>query len=371
MSLSPPQAETIIENIHTIQTEIDTEKESIGEQNALDVIDALEDRATEYFKKLDDYDAKHQSMQLSVENWLCESLKFGRNKQLLQSDGIVRYFATYSTLVPFNDIDVRFNSCLGLSFAYNRTKAIKNPDIHLCRIGERLIDELASYIRWDDRGQAFSMWRHVESWSPDEGLEWVGFRFDYVIETDLNFAENILQNWQNANIQAIKRRADALFPPAIKTVFLDTRMNLEEDSQLLDILKCPYRRRGEFRDYSLGSRLEILDDFISRDDWADVCRNTRSQSEILLRKFPEFLAYCQSHFEQAEQDLSDRIHQLELRLERQSGQNTQLKEEVEIESLLRQALLQGIQQPKIRLDSIGFYIVSGRSPSKIAEEEDV
>ena len=361
----------IKQTLNIIQSEITQEKDRIDEQNTLDEIDALEDKATEYFQKLDDYDASHKSMQQSVERWLCGTLHFGRNRELWQSDGIVKYFSTYGTLVTSDDIDSRFAAFLDRSMAYNRLKAIKTSDIQLCRIGNGLIDELASYIRWDDRGQAFAMWRHEENWSPEDGMEWVGFRFDYVVETDLSLVEGILQNWQNASIRAIMRRADALFPPAIRTIFLDTQTNTVEDIQLLSILQRPYSDTGQLRDYNLGSRIHILDEFVSRDDWAGLCQNARSRSEILLRERSDFIEYCQSHAERTDRELSDRIQQLQLRLERQNAQNTELSREVEIENSLRQVLVDGIRDPKIRLDSIGFYIVSGRAPSGITEEEDV
>jgi len=361
----------IRQTVNIIQSEIAQEKDRIDEQNALDEIDALEDRAAEYFQELDDYDAGHQSMQQSVEGWLCRALGFRKNIQLWQSDGIARYFSAHRTLVPSDDIDSRFASFLNRSMAYNRLKAIKTSDIQLCRIGNGLIDELASYIRWDDRGQAFAMWRHEENWSPEDGMEWVGFRFDYVVETDLSLVEGILQNWQNASIRAIMRRADALFPPAIRTIFLDTQTNTVEDIQLLSILQRPYSDTGQLRDYNLGSRIHILDEFVSRDDWAGLCQNARSRSETLLRERSDFIEYCQSHAERTDRELSDRIQQLQLRLERQNAQNTELSREVEIENSLRQVLVDGIRDPKIRLDSIGFYIVSGRAPSEITEEEDV
>lgn len=366
-------ADNIQENIDTIKLEIIAEKEKIEEQYSLDEIDALEDKSSRFFEKLDNYDAQHKFIHQAFEGWLCGVLHFGRNRELWESDGIVKYVLTDRILMPLADI-YQFAEPLSQPVVYNRLKAIKNLKGQLCRIGNKLSDQLAEYIRWDDRGQAFSMWRHEESWSPDEGMEWVGFRFDYIIETDLANIKNILQNWQNANIRSIMRRADALFPPLIKTIFIDTLGNLVEDEELLNILIRAYNGKGTQglpRDFNLGSRLHILDEFVSRDDWTSVCQSARNHSETLLRQLPDFIEHCQYSAEKADKDLSDRLYQLELRLERQNVLSSKLAEEVEIEKLLRQALLQGIQKPKMRLDSIGFYIVSGRSPSKIAEEEDV
>ncbi|MBD2101021.1 protein DpdE [Leptolyngbya sp. FACHB-261] len=361
--------------IQLINEEIAAEKVSIDEQNALDEIDALGENATQYFKALDDYDAHHQDIQKAVEGWICRALMF-RSHRDDNEPGIVRYKRTSRTLVPADDLIKYFKGYINQPGTYQRRKAIQHPEAMLYRIGEGLIETLKDYIHWDDRGRAFAMWRHDETWSEEEGMEWIGFRFDYVIEADLALVDGVFQqhNWKHASQAALKRRMDAIFPPVIETIFLDTRMNVVDNPQLLNILQRSYSdKRKPTHDYSLGKgRLQVIDEFVSRDDWTKLCRTSREQSESLLRQHPNFCDRCQHYATQAEQQLGDRLEQLQLRLERQAQINgdTSLALEVEIERTLKQVLITGTRHPHIRLDSIGFYIVSGRAPSQDVEEEN-
>jgi len=360
--------------IQQIGDEIAAEKVSIDEQNALDEIDASEENAAQYFKALDDYDARHQDIQKAVEGWICQTLKFKRHQDDDASE-IIHYKRSPETLIPADDLIKYFKGYINRPGTYHRRKALQFPEANLYRIGEGFIETLNDYIHWDDRGQAFALWRQDETWSAEEGMEWVGFRFDYVVEADLTAVNGVFQpnGWNHANRSALKRRMDAIFPPVVETIFLDTRMNVLDNPQLLKILQRPYsKRRKPTHDYSLSkARLPIIDEFVSRDDWEDLCRTSREKSAMRLQEHSGFCNRCQHYATQAEQQLGDRLEQLQLRLERQSqtGGATSLAQEVEIERELKQILISGIHHPDIRLNSIGFYIVSGRSPRLPDDQE--
>lgn len=361
--------------VDILQEEVAAEKVSIDEQHALDEIDALDDRAAEYFNALDNYDARHQAIQEATEGWLCQVLQFKRlytssNKKLFW------YRPVSKTLIPVNEI-LEFISPQELkrSGTYNRRHANSEPSKALFRVGAGVIDAFADYVQWDDRGRAFALWRHINTWPADEGMEWLGFRFDYVIEADLSLVKQSLdQNrWEKASLRALQRRADALFPPIYRTVYLDTRMQVVEDATLLEILNRKYDKEEEPRqDYNLAKRrLEAIDEFISRDVWEPLCRDARTHSEDSLRYSEEFQDHCQRSADAATRKLDERLEQLTLRLEKQTELNhgRELAREAEVERLLRSALLKGIMEPHVSLDSIGFYIVAGRPPH-IGEEDD-
>lgn len=363
------------EAIQSIGDEIATEKISIDEQNVLDEIDFLEENAAQYFQTLDDYDAYHQDIQKAVEGWICQTLKL-RKYEDDDVPEIIRYKRSPETLVPADDLIKYFRGYLNQPGTYQRRKALQHSEAALYRIGEGFIETLNDYIHWDDRGQAFALWRHDETWSVEEGMEWVGFRFDYIVEADLTLVSQVFEQYGTnyASQVALKRRMDAIFPPVIETIFLDTRMNVVEDQYILNILQRPYsKKRKPTHDYSLSKiRVPIIDEFISRDDWENLCRTSREQSTASLRNHPDFYDRCQHHATQAERQLGDRLEQLQLRLERhpQTNLDVSLVQEIELERALKQVLVDGIRQPRIRPDSVGFYIVSGRSPSQNAEEED-
>ncbi len=355
----------LIEAIAQIQTEIETEQVKISEQNVLDDIDAADENALNYFQELETYDDRHQELQKATESWLCSALHFLKvdNPDLA---GVCEYKPSDRTLVPANELIDRFSAHAQKPGTYDRRLANKHSGIDLYRIGEGLIEALASYMYWDDRGQAFAMWRHDKAWDAGEGMEWLGFRFDYTVEADLSFAKDSALN--KLEIKILRRRADALFPPKLETIFVDARMNIVEDLGIINILQRPYYGKGDdYRDYNLAkNRLLILDEFIDPGKWSNFCHLARKTSEKLLRDRPNFVELCQQRAKTASSKLDNRINQLQLRLHRLSEANTNsslLAEELSTESTISQALLQGISRPRLKLDSVGFIIVSGRSPA--------
>jgi ATP-dependent helicase HepA len=362
----------LLENLEIVQKQIEEEQIKISEQNALDEIDALDESATQYFQSLDDYDAHHQQMQQVTEDWICNALRF-KPINHPNIEALKRYKPTENTLIPPDDLTSNFAGVLEEFGTFNRRVANQEPNVKLYRIGEELVEALSSYIHWDDRGKAFAMWRVDETWDAGEGKEWYGFRFNYVIETNLtNFKGNTTKH------QILQRRADGLFPAIVESVFIDARnetMSVVEDETLLNILQRPYQGKGgKYRDYNLAkSRLSILDNFIDPSNWQEFCYQARRMSLELLSQRPNFTALCENSVIRAEQKLGKRVEQLRLRLNRLSNQerisHTVLEQELNNETALSQAIIAGIRHPAIRLDSVGFMIVSGRPPVQLEEDD--
>ena len=371
-------ASGLLEKIESIRQGIAEEHVKISEQNALDEIDAQDENATEYFQALDDYDAGHQEIKRATEDWICQALKF---KQIddLNLAKVQHYQHTARTLIPVHDLRTHFGDCGELSGTYNRRISTQHPGVNLYRIGEGFVEALASYIHWDDRGQAFAMWRCDESWDAGEGMEWFGFRFNYIVEANLEIAQQFLTDFEldQSKFLSLKRRADALFPPIVKTVFIDARyepMSIVEDEAILKILQGSYKGKSSHpcRDYNLAkSRLSVLNEFVDESNWADLCSQARRTSEILLRDRTFFISLCEQRARIADQKLGNRLDQLRLRLNRlaesEQTSHSLLAKEVNRETALSQAILEGIRHPGIKLDSVGFIIVSGRPPVESQE----
>ncbi|WP_228048951.1 protein DpdE [Nodularia sp. LEGE 06071] len=366
-------ANGLLENIEVIQKEIEQEQVKISEQNALDEIDALDENATQYFKALDDYDARYQEIEQLTEDWICDALRF-RAINNPNVSALKRYKPTEKTLIPADDLNRNFARVLEEFGTFNRSLANQQPGVKLYRIGEKFVEALSSYIHWDDRGKAFAMWRVAETWDSAEGEEWYGFRFNYIIETDLTkYTE------KSTKSKILKRRVDGLFPPIVESVFIDARyeqMCAVEDETLLNILQLPYKGKGgKHRDYNLAkSHLSILDNFIESSNWPKFCHQARRTSLELLSQRLEFMTLCENSVIRAEQKLGKRLDQLRLRFNRLTDQerisHPLLEQELNNETALSQVIIEGIRHPSIRLDSVGFIIVSGRPPVQ-SEEDDL
>ncbi|GAC1469140.1 MAG: hypothetical protein NVS2B14_14980 [Chamaesiphon sp.] len=83
---------------------------------------------------------------------------------------------------------------------------------------------------------------------------------------------------------------------------------------------------------------------------------------------------CDRFANNAAKKLENRVNQLNLRLNQLSHteqiSNSLLAQELSTETALSQVLVEGIRYPRIRLDSVGFIIVSGRSPVQSQEGGD-
>ncbi|MBL1198836.1 MAG: helicase [Nostoc sp. GBBB01] len=358
----------LVEMIEPIKAQIQAEIIKISELNALDEIDATDEIATEYFQDLDNYDARHLEMKRAIEGWICDALGF---KPTTHPDfpEMKRYQPITRTLVPINELKTRFaDSYLDKYGTYNRRIANQSSDVKLLRIGEGFVEALLNYIDWDDRGQAFAMWRTDASWDAQQGKEWFGFQYNYIVETNLKIAKQVLieNKLDNSQYKILQRRVDALFPPIMETIYVDGRkqpISVVEDPVLLDILQRPYKDRNnnQQRDYNLAKeRLEIIDNFVEPSKWQNYCYEVRNASLALLSNRPDFIELCEKRSLIAEKKLSNRVEQLNLLLNQQSWDRA-LAEELKIETALSAAILEGIRRPQIKLDSVGFIIVSGRS----------
>ncbi|MEA5583475.1 protein DpdE [Nodularia harveyana UHCC-0300] len=355
--------------IAPIQQQITAETLKISEQTALDEIDILDENTSQYFQALDDYDACHVEMKQATEGWMCDALGF-KTVNNPNSAEIKRYQPTTRTLVSLDELKTHFaNNNTDQFGTYNRRIANQNSGVKLFRIGEGLIESLVSHINWDDRGKAFALWRTDESWDATKGQEWFGFRFNYVVETNLEAVKQVLTTYKLDNSQnyTLKRRVDALFPPVLETIFIDGRndsMSLVEDELLLKILQRPYKDRNsdKSKDYNLAKeRLGIIDAFVVASNWKNFCHQARNSSSELLLKHPKFIALQKQSAQLAAEKLNKKVEQLNLRLNRQKDDSV-LAQELQIETALNAAILEGIHQPQIRLDSVGFIIVSGQNP---------
>ncbi|MFM2062337.1 MAG: hypothetical protein RLZZ507_2007 [Cyanobacteriota bacterium] len=346
----------ILEIIAPIQTEIQEELIKISEQQALDEIDSVDDNSTTYFEELDNYDANHKQIQATAEDWICQTLNF-RRSQDIDKEGVFNYYPGKNTIISVDELQTHFHKSINNVGTYNRRIANQNTNIKLYRIGENFIDSFASYLRWDDRGQSFAFWRYVPSWSQTEDQEWFGFQFNYIIETDLS------QCTKNpSKLPAIRRLTDGLFPPILKTIFIDARcepMSIVEDGELLTILQTPFKdRNSPYKDYNIAKeRLFVLDEFIDSHQWTNFCYRASQSALNLLHQNPDFQQASELSAKRAEQKLGKRLEQLRLR----NQNNNQNPEEIITEKELNQAIIAGIKKPHIRLDSVGFIVISGRN----------
>lgn len=128
---------------------------------------------------------------------------------------------------------------------FNRNTALRMPGTRIFRKGNPLMDMLANVAAIDDRGQAVCFWR------PDprhRGETELYFGFDFLVQADLHTAllaaRDVVAHHPSAR-KAIRRQADALFPPFMTKVWVTTDGNPVTDAGLERWLDQPYHNQRD------------------------------------------------------------------------------------------------------------------------------
>lgn len=346
------------------------ERLSVAEQDALDAVEAAS-YDLPLAAALDEVEDVWFQHQVAAEDLLSE--RHGNLRFFRDVDRDDERFRSYRMtrpgkgptlnsmpLVAWDVLLSRFRSVVDRLGTYSRRSAVARPGSRLFRVGEPLIDALDAYMRWDDRGQTYALWR---VWS-GAGDDAVFFRFDFVVDADVDAAVTALGADAHAglNLLALRRRADGFLPPTTHVVWTHEDGLKVTDATAIDVLERPYQpRRGDFN--LNAERRWALEQLVGAEDWAGRCRTARRASEQNLRSSQEFNdaigAACRAFEVAARQSQLQR----QLRLAHLSP-SQRLSEERELQRwrIVDDFLTAGMRAPAVRLDSVGCVVLSQSVP---------
>ncbi|WP_144553407.1 protein DpdE [Bacillus sp. X1(2014)] len=359
--------QAIQETLCSISNEIENEKVQIGEQNALDEMEANNPEGAQFYESLIKYEQEFDEIENGLDPWITKALQF--EKQYTVMPGFTFKYGPNQdrTLVPAKYLR-KLASYMNQPGSYDRDEVLYHSGSSLFRIGDPLIDFLEKYIHWDDRGQTFAYWRYVPGMDSREGMEWAGFALQYVIEGDTRFAKRVLKKYQNTqmNPKALQRIMDHYLPPIYQQMFIDINGKVVDDPTILGHLSKEFvkvQNRGT--DLNLTkNRIGIIDRVIPSAYWKETVTTVKEKSMSALKTSKELEALCKEKANFAHAQMEMKLTQLKLRInqEQQLQYKYQMNfnKDLEFEGELTDAILKGILTPKIKLDSIGLIILSGQ-----------
>lgn len=354
------------EFIPSLSEEIQKEHARLSEQDELDAIEALSrDMSGTLFHSLQALESRSADIAQAMDGWVIEALRFVRKPSEPDLLHIFEYAATPGTLVPMDYLLERFGELLAQPGTHHRPAATRNPGTMLFRLGDTFVDRLVHYMNWDDRGRCFALWRHEPGWDTSPDGDRFFFRFDYLVEADLVPLLEVGRRMKHLIPGALRRWADALYGPFMETIFMDGRSEVR-NPEWLAILARAYRAHDKGgRDWNLAkSHLRDIDNVVDPGEWVTLCTRMRESSEVHLRMRDAFEKHAERVERRAKAEMDARLGLLRLRAYREQQEHPEcaevLSRELEVEEALSQALLQGIRSPNIRLDSVGFLVISGR-----------
>ena len=351
------------------------ELKAIRAQDDLDSIGVVVgDEDGDITANIEAFEADSGQLQASVESWLCERLHFNRFGENNPKYNVVRYqFQSGQhrpTLMSVSDFQVRFASALDREIqhpnfnqlqtwplTFSRETA-RSRRVGLGRIGNPILDCLHSYLRWDDRGTCFALWRLSPLVKPLEIRLFL--RFDFVIEIGLKELSALAKAQPDLSEAALRRRGDMAFPPISRSLWLSE--DLEEPDELIRTeLERPYQK--SLTDTNISQdRWPSVQSHYDLANWPHLCRAARAAAVDavahqldLAQLTSEFAALLESDTKLVKQQSQSRIQALS-QFPREAGR---AQKEWGIEMKMREALLAGIHEHGIRLDAAGAVFLAG------------
>ena len=331
-----------------IRRNIAEERKSQDEQYALDRIALAEEPVETFIQALDDAEEDEAALETGVDQWLIGTLQLKKRPFAWPEEDPFKLGITKQTLIPRLPWQQLLELDDSQPLTWKRRIATRRTGVTLLRPGTPLIDVLARFTRWDDRGTAFVTYRPVADWREDA---WIGFKLCFTIEPNLDMADLLAPS--RAELAA-SRRAQRYFAQSEQTLFIDINGDAVTDPTMLSALSKPYNGHGNgpSADINLGSRPHILADYIDSAAFSAVCRRVRDGARLTLSEQPAVLEAITVATTLAASDLQRRRNRLQ---RRQSAGDTMAREDI----ALIESILPSIASPAIRLDAMGCFILGG------------
>lgn len=356
-----------------IRSALEAETLAIAEQDALDGIETVEGDAN-LFSGLDDLENHWRTLKKASEDWICDAkgnLRFEKIDDSRDRE-IVRFGVNPDgrdptlnnmPLVAWDVLAESFGATVRRSGTFHREVALRTPATRVFRLGEPFIDALAAFTQWDDRGRAFATWRCRGDWKGNPDL--VALRFDYVVEGDSTpVLEAIRMHGSRLDGSVAQRRVDSCFPPIVATIWLDVGLDEIENATLLGLVSEMYN--PDLGDIHLSlPRHWALDEVVGRDLWEPLIREARVESQRLLVARLDIAAAMQAARQLALMRAQVTLEQLRVRQQAAESMGALVladATDLKLETELAGAVVSGVGNPIVSLDSVGVVILSGRKP---------
>jgi len=376
--------ENVTERLAGPEGEIANELKRIKAQDEMDAIESNLEEDDDFFDRLVEVDSGERDFEKAADGWIVNRLNFRRIGENGPNDKVFRYghrftMRGHDTLVPVNDLVTRFKEVIDTSvphfnpdqpltyaLSYRRQTA-RARGVRVARLGEPFIDAMLDYLLWDDRGRCFAMWRHRPRLDLSNPAE-IAFRFDFIVEARLDQALEVIKLIPAATPEAIRRRADSLFPPIIKTVWINEDFHLIKDERRLLVLQEPYYSEltPSGVDYNLNNeRWSLIERLYDSSSWQSLCLAARRAAEEALQQELDLKSLIANRANKAKVLAEVHLEQMRTRLSHleeisRQGEERQLK----IEESLAVCLINGITDPVVRLDALGVIFLSRHDPFK-------
>ena len=338
--------EIVSKKIEYINCLIENEREYLDEQYALNHLALSETDSLNLRDIIEEGEYDEHTLEIDIDYWLFNVLKFYKHN-IDKKRFEIKWSNT--TLIPKQLFWAKkFELSLNRELTYYRNKSIEYKNASLLRPGHPLFDAIKDYLDWEDRGTTFSTFRVVDEKFPKfipKGSIEIFFKLTFFTGVNNTLEETIF------NKNTFLRRCDEYVSPKIFTLFIDESMNVIEDKDILEALNEPYVK-DRFIDTNLTNKPEIIEKFIEKKIFIELCRKISFKAKDLLVNSKIYEDYINKSLENAQNDILLRCNKLERR--NKINENKEITKLINFENLI----LESIKNHDVKLDSFGLFFLS-------------
>ena len=355
------------------------ERKAIDEQDAIDQMDLPQAEVDSFVDRLRavESDQKIQKFSDSLKTWARCALHIKVHHEGHDSSGVFRLVFEDGTLIPEPTFEKYFGKVVEEDCLFSHWGDMREvkASARMCfgrrlaqargcmvaRYGETFLDSLADYTRSAERGTSYAFWRCKKT-MPKQ-YEGAYIRLDFQIDADDAQAEALCNG--AADIRAIRREADALFPPMHCGLWLNSDHEHVKDQEILKLLEAPLisGRFGEDGDFDLTpSRWASLGRHSYFKDWKLRLQRSYEEAIAIVSGHPSIQDHVARSRASAGDILSNFERQMVSRLSVLPAHAREVEQrQFERELRWRKALHVGLTRPRIVFDSIGMAVLSRKS----------
>ena len=340
-----------------IKARLTEERQALDEQHALDGLSQLIESGDQLVQDIERSEDDEEAIAANVEPWIRENLRL--SIEAVGGSGSKSRELTWrsDTLLPEIPWRQPVDAALRGRWTWSRRHAMSS--VHspaaLLRPGSALIEVLERIAVWDDRGIAYATLRMEPSWS---GI-WRGFRLVWLVEPTIAHDGAV---YARHNKAGLLRRAEGFLPSITVEQLVDETGQEVKDPAVLKVLTRPYHQQRELNgcyDINLGSRPELMQRAIDRGHFVALVETIVSTQRDALVENAQVSERLQQAREACARDVRKTTKSLQVRSSLAITHPGLVERPLSVEIEDLQALQESVERPRIRLDEIGFLVVSG------------
>ncbi|MGJ7523386.1 protein DpdE [Variovorax sp. LT1P1] len=357
-----------------------------------DALDALSVSDPEAMSPMEECDGDWRAWRVAVRGLAVDALRFVWRPEASRANGdeIVRvgyaYNGQQNTLLPVGrfldtfleavDVEAPASSAqfpLTHRYVFHRASA-KSADclakeVRLLRVGDPMVSALEQFCQLDDRGRASGLWRVRPQYAVNDpsGAD-LFFRFDFVVEAESPPATD-RSAVRQIRAHALARQAGASLPPLYFTVWTSGGGEILDNPPpvVLEDYKSGQRQPYSGPDFNLNPErwraLQHTGKLTWLHEWDLLCKHARTKAERSVRQSDRMREHVERAVAATERQHLLRATQGQARIARLEGEQAiHEKQGLADDEDFYRALRQVLQEPLLRLDSVGAVFVSQDSP---------